>query len=239
MKIKRKHYGINLPPKYSIFGVKVSSTTYEESSNIIISAAKKSIPITVTHLPVHGLVLASKDPELKVKINSFDIVAPDGQPVRWALKKLYKKELPDRVYGPELMMRLCKKAAQVGVSIYLYGSHKQVVGRLKDTLLINFPTLQIVGFESPPFRPLNHEEDLETIARINSSGAGLIFLSLGCPKQDIFAYEHRNSIKGIQICVGAAFDFLSGNKKMAPSWMQKMSLDWLFRLIQEPHSSSV
>jgi len=222
------------PRKYNVFGVNVSATTYEEALNLIIFAAQKKIPAIVTHLPVHGLVLASRDASLQTKVNCFNIVAPDGQPVRWALKVLFKRKLPDRVYGPELMMRLCSSAAEVGIAIYLLGSYPHVVGQLRDNLIKKFPSLQVTGFESPPFRPLTSEEDKAVVERINKSRAGLVFIGLGCPKQDIFAYEHRHNIKGVQICVGAAFDFLAGKKKMAPVWMQRNALEWLFRLFQEP-----
>lgn len=222
------------PDKYNIFGVNVNATTYEEALKLIISAAQKRIPAIVTHLPVHGIVLASRDLSLQTKVNCFNIVAPDGQPVRWALKVLFKRKLPDRVYGPELMMRLCKSAAEVGIAIYLLGSYSHVVAQLRDNLVKKFPSLQVAGFESPPFRPLTSEEDKAVVERINKNGAGLVFIGLGCPKQDIFAYEHRHNIKGVQICVGAAFDFLAGEKKMAPVWMQRNTLEWLFRLFQEP-----
>jgi len=214
--------------------VGVSATTYEEITNCIILAAKMNISALVTALPVHGVVTANSDTDFLSKLNDFNIVAPDGQPVRWALNYLYDARLKDRVYGPEMMLRLCKKAAEEGVGIYLYGSYPHVVENLKNRLLNNYPGLHIAGCESPPFRPLTKEEDQETITRINNSGAALIFIGLGCPRQDIFAYTHRDRIRGIMICVGAAFDFHSGNKKMAPGWMQRHGLEWFFRLMQEP-----
>jgi N-acetylglucosaminyldiphosphoundecaprenol N-acetyl-beta-D-mannosaminyltransferase len=183
---------------------------------------------------VHGLVLARRDSTLRSMINCFDIVAPDGQPVRWALKCFHGITLPDRVYGPENMLRLCAGAAAADIPVYLYGSYPLVVENLHRSLEEKFPRLQVVGCESPPFRPLTPEEDQAVIRRINATGAGIIFLGLGCPRQDIFAYMHRQSIKGVQVCVGAAFDFHAGNKKMAPAWMQRRGLEWLFRLMQEP-----
>jgi exopolysaccharide biosynthesis WecB/TagA/CpsF family protein len=167
-------------------------------------------------------------------MNAFDIIAPDGQPVRWALNKFHKANLNDRVYGPELTIRLCGAAAEAGVPIYLYGSSPEVIELLSTNLIAKYPTLQIVGKESPPFRALTPEEDLEVIDRINASGAGLVFLGTGCPKQELFAYNHRESIKGVQLCVGAAFDFHAGKKKIAPAWMQKRGLEWLYRLCSEP-----
>ncbi|HTL30732.1 MAG TPA: WecB/TagA/CpsF family glycosyltransferase [Tepidisphaeraceae bacterium] len=110
----------------------------------------------------------------------------------------------------------------------------RVGGELIANLRHAFPTIQIVGAESPPFRPLTPEEDQQVIDRINNSGAGLVFLGTGCPKQELFAYHHRKSIKGVQLCVGAVFDFHAGVKKVAPPWMQKRGLEWLFRLSQEP-----
>ena len=222
------------PLKYNIFGINVSMTTYEEALRLIIEAAKKGIPAIVDHMPVHGLIEASRDFHLKSMMNNFDIVAPDGQPVRWALNLLYNIKLPDRVYGPELMLRLCRRAAEVGVGIYLYGSHPHVLEKLRANLIQRFSSLEVVGCESPPFRSLTEEEDKATVEKINRSNAGIVFLGLGCPKQEMFAYKHRHSINAVQVCVGAAFDFHSKEKKMAPAWMQRGSLEWLFRLIQEP-----
>jgi N-acetylglucosaminyldiphosphoundecaprenol N-acetyl-beta-D-mannosaminyltransferase len=223
-----------LPKKHDVFGVGVSATCYSEAADLIMQAARERKPMLVDHMPVHGLIEASQDPFLKDKINRFDIVAPDGQPVRWALNHFYRAGLHDRVYGPDLMLRLCARAEKEQVGIYLYGSQPQVLERLSATLVQRFPRLRIVGQESPPFRPLTEHEDRETISRINSSGAGLIFLGLGCPKQEHFAYDHRESIQGVQLCVGAAFDFHAGSKKMAPAWMQRNGLEWAFRLMTEP-----
>ena len=222
------------PRKFDLFGIQVSATDYEEAARLILAAAAAGESAVVTHLPVAGVVAGYQNPALRSMINSFAMVAPDGHPVRWSLNRLHHTGLTDRVYGPELMLRLCKGAAAAGIGVYLYGSYPQVVERLRDNLLGQSPGLRVVGCESPPFRPLTPEEDQQVVERINASGAGLIFLGLGCPRQDIFAYEHRHSLRGIQMCVGAAFDFHAGSKKMAPAWMQKRGLEWLFRFLQEP-----
>lgn len=224
----------DLPPKFVIFDVKVSATNYDEAQDIIIEYAKNHKPIIVDHMPVHGLISAVTDPHFKNALNNFDIVAPDGQPVRWALNLLYKTNLKDRVYGPELMLRLCERAANDKVSIYLYGSTEKVLAKLKQNLLTKFPSLLIVGLESPPFRPLSEKEVTDTINRINDSKCGILFLGLGCPKQEIFAFEHKNNINAVQMCVGAAFDFHAGTVKQAPPWMQKRGLEWAYRFFQEP-----
>jgi len=222
------------PKKYDLFGVQVSATTYEEATDAIIEAARAGVPATVSLHAAHAVVTASGDPALREAVNTFQIVASDGQPVRWALNLLHRTGLRDRVYGPELTLRLCRAAAEHGVPIYLYGSSPQVIESLKKNLVAKYPGLQVAGAESPPFRPLTPQEDDEMVRRINESGAGIVFVGLGCPKQDWFAYEHRDRINAVQVCVGAAFDFHAGNKKMAPPWMQRHGLEWLFRLCEEP-----
>ena len=223
-----------LPPKHNLFGVNVSETSYNEATDLIMQAARERRSMLVDHMPVHGLIEASQDPSLNEKMNHFDIVAPDGHPVRWVLNRFYKTDLSDRVYGPELMLRLCRQAEREGVSIYLYGSQPGVLESLQQNLIRKFPNLCIAGSESPPFRPLTPEEDQAAVDRINHSGAGLVFLGLGCPKQEHFAYDHRRQIIGVQLCVGAAFDFHAGLKNMAPAWMQRNGLEWAFRLMTEP-----
>ena len=223
------------PAKYDLFGVQVSATTYDESADAILQAARQRLPAVVSLHAAHAIVTASDDPALLKAVNAFQIVAPDGQPVRWGLNLLYRTGLRQRVYGPELMLRLCRRAACEGVPIYLYGgASPEVLDKLIKNLTAQFPSLQIAGSESPPFRPLSPQEDEAMVARINGSGAGIVFIGLGCPKQDYFAHQHCDRIQAVQVCVGAAFDFHAGNKKMAPYWMQSWGLEWLYRLCQEP-----
>lgn len=222
------------PEKYEVLGVYVSATDYEDAQERIIQAARLGLRATVDHISLHGLTAFGRAPWLRSRINSFDLVAPDGQPVRWALNWLHGTKLSDRVYGPELMARLCGRAAQEGISIYLYGASGETLSRLIARLVGRYPTLKIAGAESPPYRPLTAEESRAAVERINRSGARLVFLGIGCPKQETFAYEHRHEINAVQLCVGAAFDFLAGEKKMAPRWMQDRGLEWLFRLGSEP-----
>jgi N-acetylglucosaminyldiphosphoundecaprenol N-acetyl-beta-D-mannosaminyltransferase len=225
---------VRWPRKLPLFGVRVSVTDYEEAVGAIMAAARRGAGGVVTALPVHGVVAAARDGALGDKIDGFELVAPDGQPVRWALNALHGARLSDRVYGPELMLRLCRCAAAEGIGVYLYGSGPEVVERLGDNLLRWYPGLRIAGRESPPFRVLAAEEDRQVVARIRQSGARLLFLGLGCPLQDEFAFSHRHLVDAVQVCVGAAFDFHSGNKQMAPTWMQRRGLEWLHRLAKEP-----
>ncbi|NLS97180.1 MAG: WecB/TagA/CpsF family glycosyltransferase [Planctomycetaceae bacterium] len=225
---------VDWPPKLDLFGVQVSATDYRQAVEAILGAAEGRVPSQVSLHAVHALITASTDPELRRKVNFFQMIAPDGQPVRWALNLLYGTGLRERVYGPELMLRLCQQAAIRGVPVYLYGSSPEVLERLQANLLAKYPGLAIAGAESPPFRPLSAGESEDTIRRINDSGAGIVFVGLGAPKQDHFAYDHGSRIRAVQVCVGAAFDFHAGAKPMAPRWMQRWGLEWLYRLIHEP-----
>ena len=150
------------------------------------------------------------------------------------LNLLHRVGLRERVYGPELMLRLCGRAAEEGVSIYLYGSAPHVIERLRTNLLAKFPALIVAGAESPPFRELTAEEEEAMLQRIRASGAGLVFIGLGAPKQDLFAYRCRDRLGVVLVCVGAAFDFHAEIKRMAPGWMQRSGLEWFFRLCSEP-----
>jgi exopolysaccharide biosynthesis WecB/TagA/CpsF family protein len=222
------------PPRYDVLGVAVSRTTYDEAVAVIIDAGRRRSGGLVELLSVHGLMEGGRSPEFGDALRRFDMVAPDGQPVRWALNWLHGAELDDRVRGSDLMLRLCARAAQEGIGVYLYGGSGDVLLRLCERLRDLHKELLIVGAESPPFRPLTPEEDQSTMDRIEASGAGLVFIGLGCPKQELFAAAHADRIRAVQLCVGAAFDFIAGAKPTAPRWMQAAGLEWLFRLASEP-----
>jgi N-acetylglucosaminyldiphosphoundecaprenol N-acetyl-beta-D-mannosaminyltransferase len=222
------------PAKRDLFGVGISATTYREAAHCILRAAMERRSACVSALAVHGLMSGARDAELASLLNRFDMLTPDGQPVRLALNLLHGAGLDDRVYGPELMLHVCEQAARARVSIYLYGSEPRIVARLAHTLHGRYPALRIAGCEPSLFRRLSETEDRCLIGRINTSGAGILFLGLGCPLQERFADEHRATLQCVQICVGAAFAFHAGAQPMAPRWMQRHALEWLFRLTHEP-----
>ena len=222
------------PRKHDLFGVDVSATTYDEATAAILTAAREGISSVVSAHAAHAVVCASDDPALRAKVNSFQIVTPDGQPVRWALNALHGAGLNDRVRGTELMLRVCRAAAGAGVSIYLYGGTDEVLSALRGNLATMCPGVVIAGAFPPPFRPLTAVEQDDVVHRIIESGAGIVFIGLGCPKQDHFAYELLGRVPAVSICVGAAFDFHAGIKTTAPLWMQHAGLEWVHRLCSEP-----
>jgi exopolysaccharide biosynthesis WecB/TagA/CpsF family protein len=226
-----------VPPglaKRDLFGVQVTAAGPAAVVDQIMEWARARRAATVDFMPVHGLMVAARDPAHRARMNRFDLVACDGQPVRWALNKLHDAGLEERVYGPTTMLEVCRRCTIEGVGIYLYGGRPEVLETLVMKLNERLPQLKIVGAESPPFRPLTAEEDEKAVKRINASGAGVVFLGIGCPRQEVFADDHRDGLQATQLCVGAAFDFHAGAVSQAPAWMQKRGLEWLYRLTREP-----
>jgi exopolysaccharide biosynthesis WecB/TagA/CpsF family protein len=170
----------------------------------------------------------------RYRLNHLDLVLPDGQPVRWAIRWLYKIGLPDRVYGPTLMLKICERADQEKLPIYLYGSRSVVIEALAQNLAKYFPALTIAGYQPSRFRSVSESEKNDLVAEIHASGAALVFVGLGCPRQETWAYEYREALGMPVIAVGAAFDFHAGYLPQAPEIMQRWGLEWLFRLVQEP-----
>ena len=222
------------PERRSVADVAVSVVDYAGTVDCVMASARRREPLLVTALAVHGVVEARSRSDVGRAIAAFDLVTPDGQPVRLALNLLHKAGLGERVYGPTLMLRICEAAAADGVPVYFYGSTAEVVSALAAALASRIPGLLVAGAEPSLFRSPTAAESAALGERIRASGAGVVFVGLGCPRQELFAFEHRDTIGLPLICVGAAFDFHAGNKRQAPAWMQDHALEWLFRLWQEP-----
>jgi N-acetylglucosaminyldiphosphoundecaprenol N-acetyl-beta-D-mannosaminyltransferase len=220
--------------KYPILGINIHAIDYDFAVATIVQAAQQKRPCSVSALAVHGVMTGFLDKVHARRLNGLDLVVPDGQPVRWALWWLHQKKLPDRVYGPNLTLRLAQACAESGLSIYLYGSKQETLSKFAENLKIKYPGLKIAGMEPSKFRRLNENERREIAERIHASGASVVFLGLGCPRQEVWAYEYRKLLNIPILAVGAAFDFHAGTLPQAPKILQDLGLEWLFRLIQEP-----
>ena len=220
--------------KGNVLGVLVDATTYDEASAAILAAARERRPFAVTALAVHGVMTGVQDRAHGARLNSFDLVTPDGQPVRWALNSLHGAGLTDRVYGPELTLRVLAGAAAEGLPVYLYGSTDATLDRLVPKLAGLFPALKIAGREPSGFRPVKPGEDGEIAERIKASGARIVLVGLGCPRQEVFTYAMRPLLPMPLLAVGAAFDYHAGQLRIPPPWMQRAGLEWLWRLGLEP-----
>jgi N-acetylglucosaminyldiphosphoundecaprenol N-acetyl-beta-D-mannosaminyltransferase len=193
--------------------------------------ARESRYVCITN--VHSVVTGTQDEEFGRILKAADMVTPDGAPVAWMLRRLGHRT-QERINGPDLMRRYCAQAARRFDSIFLYGSTPETLARLKAVLLHDYPGLKIAGEYSPPFRTLTAEEDQAAVDMINASGAGTVWVSLGCPKQEKWMASHRGRVRAVMIGVGAAFDYHAGTIQRAPVWMQRCGLEWFHRLCSEP-----
>ncbi len=222
------------PEKVELFGVRLSVTDYATLTRNVMDAADRESSFVVDFISVDPLVQARGSLELQTAINTFECVCPDGHPVRVAMNHLRGTQLTDRVCGPDSMLRLVAAASERSVPVYFYGSQPETLEKLTAALTRQFPSLRVAGSYAPPFRPLTPAEEDDVTAAIAASGARLVFVGLGAPRQSLFALRFRDRLPIGWICVGAAFDFLAGTKSRAPQWMQRGGLEWLFRLASEP-----
>ncbi len=220
--------------KHNVLGVLVDATNYDAASAAVLDAARQHRPFALTALAVHGVMTGVQDRAHGARLNSFDLVTPDGQPVRWALNLLHRARLADRTYGPSLTLHVLRGAATEGLPVYLYGSTPQTLDDLVPALLRMFPDLKIAGVEPSKFRSARPGEAAEIARRITDSGARIVLVGLGCPRQEQFTYALRPHLDMPLLAVGAAFDYHAGHLKNPPPWMQKRGLEWLWRLAIEP-----
>ncbi|GAC1538628.1 MAG: WecB/TagA/CpsF family glycosyltransferase [Herpetosiphon sp.] len=220
--------------KHNVLGVCVNAIDYEAAVTQIVTAARLHQPLSVSALAVHGVMTGVQDEVHRYRLNHFDLIVPDGQPVRWALNALHKTGLRDRVYGPTLTLKVLERAAGEELPIYLYGSRQVVLDALQKRLITQFPHLKIAGSRPSLFRRVSTAEKQQIAQEIKASGAAITFVGLGCPRQEVWAYEYRDVLQMPVLAVGAAFDFHAGTLAQAPPTLQKYGLEWLFRLAREP-----
>jgi N-acetylglucosaminyldiphosphoundecaprenol N-acetyl-beta-D-mannosaminyltransferase len=219
---------------YSVIGINIHAVDYEYAVDRIVSSARERRAYAVSALAVHGVMTGALDQEHALRLNALDLVVPDGQPVRWALRWLHGVHLMDRVYGPNLALFSARALAAAGMPIYLYGSTDKVLNKFSHNLRTQFPGLQIAGIEASRFGVVTADEQRQIAQRILDSGARAVFVGLGCPRQEVWIYEHKHLLSIPTLAVGAAFDFHAGLLPQAPHLMQRYGLEWLYRLYQEP-----
>lgn len=182
---------------------------------------------------VHMAVTAGQDQVLAAVLENADMVTPDGAPVAWAIRRA-GFVTQERVNGPDLMWRYLAEAEKLGQVVFFFGGQDDVLAILREKMLATYPALKIGGMVSPPFRALTAEEDQAYVDQINAAGTAVLFVGLGCPKQEKWMEAHRGRIHAVMVGVGAAFDYHAGTLKRAPAWMQRVGLEWFHRLCSEP-----
>jgi len=221
--------------KKNVLGVMVDEIDYEGAVEYVMWAAKERQARSISALAVHGVMAGVVDKEHLYRLNNLDVVLPDGQPVRWYLNLLYRSRLTARCYGPKLTLKLCARAESEGLPVFFYGATQSMLDAMRKNLLKEHPQLMIAGMEPSKFRRLDAREKSELADRIRSSGASMLFVGLGCPRQEVFVYEFRDLLPMPALAVGAAFTFISGELPHAPLWIEKIGMEWLFRFCAEPH----
>jgi N-acetylglucosaminyldiphosphoundecaprenol N-acetyl-beta-D-mannosaminyltransferase len=216
-----------------IVGMRVDGTSYDDAGTRVVGWAKAAQTRYVCVASVNNVMHARDDERYRDIMNNADLVTPDGMPLVWGLKSLGVPGAT-RVYGPTLTPRICALAERENIPVGFYGGTPDVLERLRASLHRDFPALEIVYSWPPPFRALTAEEDRQVVRDINASGARILFVGLGSPKQEEWMVQHRRSLHAVMLGVGAAFDFIAGHKRQAPRWMQERGLEWAFRLATEP-----
>lgn len=217
----------------SILGMRVDVTTYADATARVMDWARSGQGRYVCASNVHMVMETSDSAEFRDVVNGADLVTSDGVPLVWALKALGVSQA-ERVYGPTLMLHVCEAAAREGVPIALYGGTPESLEEFVVFLHSHYPGIEIACLIAPPFRPPTPEEDALYTQQIADSGARIVFVGIGCPKQERWMAAHTGRLDAVLLGMGAAFDFHSGRVRQAPAAMQKLGLEWLFRLIMEP-----
>lgn len=221
-----------------ILGVEVTPGNYDEVAKRSLDWISRGESRAMCFSTVHMLMEAHDDPKFRALLNEMDIVNPDGMPLVWSLRALGNPGAT-RVYGPDATVFLLHVAQDNDIPVGFYGGTEQTIEALLAEVRRRYPNLKVVYAFSPPFRTLSPEEDEEITRKINDSGARMVFVGLGCPKQERWVMEHRGRIPAVLFAVGAAFDFFAGTKAQAPRWMMNNGLEWLFRLATEPRRLAV
>jgi N-acetylglucosaminyldiphosphoundecaprenol N-acetyl-beta-D-mannosaminyltransferase len=216
-----------------ILGTGISMVNYDQAVERILLWAQHQKSRYVCVANVHMLMEAHDSAAYRQIVNSADLVTPDGMPLVWVMR-LKGERNQQRVYGPALMMHVLEMACRENISVGFYGSSPEVLRALLTRIKAQFPQLNITYSFSPSFQKISREENLEAIQRINASSTRILFVGLGCPKQEKWMAEQRGRINAVMIGVGAAFDFHAGLKPQAPSWMQMAGMEWFHRLATEP-----
>ena len=217
-----------------VLGMRVDAPqSYDDAVDIITGWADEDRPRTVGIATVNNVMEARDDPSFLDVMNGCDLVTPDGMPLVWGLSMLGVGSAT-RVCGPELTPRLLGRAAQLGIPVGFYGGDATTIEALCRVAAARWPSLTIAYAYDPPFRPLTAAEDDQVVEEILGAGVRLLFVGLGCPKQERWMAEHRDRLPLVTLGVGAAFDFLAGTKRQAPRFLQRAGLEWAFRLVSEP-----
>jgi N-acetylglucosaminyldiphosphoundecaprenol N-acetyl-beta-D-mannosaminyltransferase len=222
-------------PTRDILGLPFAMTDYDRAMDVMDGMVARRERGYVCAVAVHAVMVSQTDPEMRSAVSGSTLTVPDGMPLVWAAN-LLGEDLPNRVYGPELMARYSDRCAQRGHRVWLYGGRDQgSLAQLALNLRQHHPGIQVVGGYSPPFRPLTADAEEAVVEQVNEARPDVLWVGIGVPKQEKWMARMRDRLEVPVMCgVGAAIDFHSGRISQAPSWMQERGLEWIYRIAQEP-----
>ena len=216
-----------------VIGSSVTAAPFDRQIEMILEWASNRSSKTVCVANVHMLTEAYWHPEFHAVLARADLVTPDGMPLVWMMK-LMGAQYQNRVAGLDIMLSICQHAPQHQLKVFFLGSEASILEQMRKRLEHDFPALEIAGMEPLPFRPLTQAEDAAVMQKIHDSGAGIVLVALGCPKQEYWIDRHKDKIHAVMIGVGGVFPVYAGIHKRAPLWMRNFGLEWFYRLVQEP-----
>jgi N-acetylglucosaminyldiphosphoundecaprenol N-acetyl-beta-D-mannosaminyltransferase len=220
-------------PNVAVVESPVTALPFASQIQVMLSWAKERTSKFVCVANTHMIVEAHQSPQFKNVLHLADLVTPDGMPLVWMMKLLGIHN-QDRVAGMDIFQALCTEASSQNLSVFFVGSQDSILNKIKMRLAEEFPNLRIAGMQSLPFRPLTREDNEAILQQIKMSGASLVFVSLGCPKQELWMAQHRGRLPAVMIGLGGVFPVYAGIQKRAPQWARDSGLEWLYRLSQEP-----
>ena len=216
-----------------VLGMRVDATSYEDAARRVAGWARERRSVYICVASVHMVMEAFDSATFRGVVNGANLVTPDGRPLVWALKGLGVGGA-SQVRGTDLTSRVVERAALDGMPIGLYGGTPELLESFVEVLRARYPGVEVACKIAPPFRPLSPEEDEEVTREIVASGARILLVGIGCPKQERWMAAHKGRIPAVMLGVGAAFDFHTGRIRQAPRWMQAAGLEWAFRLVMDP-----
>lgn len=220
-------------PQGAVLGFSIAAMPFNAQIDHMIQWAEQRLSKVVCVANVHMLMEAHWNPDFARVLKQSDCLTPDGMPLVWMLN-LLNGRLHDRVAGLDILNAVCDRAQHSQISVFFLGADDATMRAARQRLTQDFPQLKIAGMKPLPFRPLTAEEDHQLTQEVNDSGAGIVFVALGCPKQEIWMHRHRDQVNAVMVGIGGAFPIYAGLIKHAPEWVRQMGLEWAYRLKQEP-----
>lgn len=225
---------MTVPESVNVLGVRVADTSLEEVARLVLTTAEEGRGLTVSPMALHGVTVAHRDPAFRARLSELDVITPDGAPVAAAARLFYPGRRVERIPGPDLSVRVLELAAERTVPVFFFGSTPETLDGLRTRLAERFSALPVVGTRPSRFRRADPGEEAEVREEIRASGARILFVGLGCPREEVWLQENAGELPMPILAVGGAFDVMAGRVPRAPHWLRRIGFEWAHRVVMEP-----